>query len=312
MTSTMSPGASFRVFDKLPLRVLVDGRSVESNNPNAKVGDMARVVLDFGACVPAEILKECGLTDQVRLAMSFQISCEAFRVKEIHWHHEFGGDDWSWSKHPVEVDVPSNHIRAGATFNVQLIFLDSNGCEARPGACTVSGGILSRWSHTFGTMNAGGVFPVKSGKVPSLWSLTLSVDGEEDLDKPFGAAVRLRIDEEHFRAVFETKDRVARRRAEDLLMTEALTALVLAVASKEDLVGYFDGKSANNPRKTVDPRTVEAFLDFLLTHVSTSLGVLAEEFETDPLGVQERVRGEMTRVVGLASKDESESSHGRW
>jgi hypothetical protein len=307
----MSPGASFRVFDKLPLKVLVDGRSVESSNSNAMVGDMARVVLNFGGCKPEEILKACGLTDQVSLAMSFEVSCDAFKIKKKYWREEFLGDDWSWSKQPVEVDVPSNLIRAGATFHVQLILIDSKGCAYVPGACTVPGGVLSRWSHTFEIMNSGGVFPVKSGKVPSLWSLSLSVEGEEDLDKPLGAAVRLRIDEEHFRAVFETRDRVARRRAEDLLMTEALTAMVLAVANEEELVEYFDRKSANNSEKDVDPRTVEAFLDFVLTHVSTSLKVIAEEFETDPLGVSERVRGEMTRVVGLASKDEIESAHGR-
>lgn len=294
MTKKSAVGASFKTA-KEPLTFEVP----DVGNPVR--GGMTRITLSVTGSDVARIRSECDLDGASKLVVVVGLSCSSFRVRRELWSHEFRADDVSWTKDPVIVEVPSDMIRAGCVLEVQVVVVDSvPECGSRL-ACSVRGGIVARGSHEFEPKNGGGLFPIRSVREPSLWSFRSSVGDPDDLDKAVGAAFRLDVDSEHFGDLLDPvrASEEVRKRTENLLLVEALTAAVISVLGNEELVQEFDGllQMSEPPEKTMNTRTARFFLLGLLRRLPDPLPLMRTQLLDEPVKSGAQIREVMADLV---------------
>lgn len=294
MTKTRAVGASFKTA-KQPLKF-------ECRRGSEPVrGGTTKMELWVDSSVVAGIRTNCDLDGASKLVLVVEISCPMFRVRSELWSREFGADDVSWTKDPVVVEVPSDMIRAGCVLEVQVVVVDPKPERGSRLACPVRGGIVARGSHEFEPEGGGGMFPIRSIKEPSLWSLKFAISDVGDLDKTVGAAFRLNVDSDHFSKLLDpasASDEV-RERTEGLLLVEALTAAVISVLGNEDLSEEFDRllQMSPPPEKTMNTRTARFFLLGLMRCLSEDVATSRKALLENPVERTESIRRVMTDLI---------------
>lgn len=294
MTKKSAVGASFKTAKK-PLTFECRGGS------DPVRGGTTKIELWMDSSDVAGIRFECDLDGASKLVVVVGLLCSSFRVRRELWTHEFRADDVSWTDHPVIVEVPSDMIRAGCVLEVQVVVADSiPECGSRL-ACSVRGGIVARGSHEFEPKNGGGLFPIRSLQEPSLWSFRSSIAEPDDLDKTVGAAFRLDVDSDHFSELLDPvrASEEVRKRTENLLLVEALTAAVISVLGNEELTEEFDGllQMSEPPEKTMDKRTARFFLLGLIRRLPDPPRLMRTQILEEPVGSGARIRKVMAELV---------------
>ena len=301
MTRGTATGVSFKTAQtKLAPVITIDGHQmIEGENsgfvPNSHECNLE--ISDFGVTRSA-VLLECALHQTSRIALVIDIECLEFRLRTNIFQCVFSEDGDNFIEDSLKLTIPSALIRAGCTFQVQLVVVEA--VRSSLVACGVVGGVLSTWDAHFASRHHGGVFPVQSARVPTLWDLRFNIEGVEDLSKPIGAALRVLIDENHFEkliGVNATNEVVAS--SNTWLLVEALTAIAIATLSNDELVVHFSDKLRTIPpaEKTMDSRQVEVFLLGLLRGLSSDLGTIAAELHDNPFEANRRIRQQIVSIV---------------
>ena len=160
---------------------------------------------------------------------------------------------------------------------------------------------MARGSHEFEPNNGGGLFPIRSVREPSLWSFRSSVGDSDDLDKTVGAAFRLNVDSDHFGDLLDPvrASEEVRKRTENLLLVEALTAAVISVLGNEELVQEFDDllQMSEPPEKTMNTRTARFFLLGLTRRLPDPLRMMRTQLLEEPVETGARIRKVMSELV---------------
>jgi len=264
-------------------------------------GGTTRIELWVESSEVAGIRFECDLDCASKLVAVVGLSCSSFRVRRELWSHEFKADDVSWTDHPINVEVPSDMIRAGCVLELQVVVVDSIPERGSRLACSVRGGIVARGSHEFEPKNGGGLFPIRSMQEPSLWSFRSSIGDPEDLDKTVGAAFRLNVDSEHFSDLLDPvrASEEVRMRTENLLLVEALTAAVISVLGNEELTEEFDRllQMSEPPEKTMNTRTARFFLLGLIRRLPDPIRLMRTQILEEPVESGARIRKVMADLV---------------
>lgn len=294
MTKKTAVGASFKTIEEpLTFELRQDADPVR--------GGTTTMELWVSPSDVARIRTECDLDGSSKLAVVVEITCPSFRVRRELWSHEFRAGDVTWTNHPATFPIPSDMIRAGCIVEMQVVVIDPIPDHGSRLACSVRGGIVARGSREFESMNGGGLFPIRSMREPSLWSFRFSIVERDDLDKTVGAAFRLNVDSEHFSELLDparASDEV-RKRTENLLLVEALTAAVISVLGNEELAVEFDRllQMSEPPEKTMNTRTARYFLLGLMRRLPDPVESMQSHLHEEPVECTEAIRKVMADLV---------------